>query len=121
MKNTYTVMFIYVLVLMTIMVFLTTPCLAQLWSPNPFIFSFIQPIYPYNPFLPASLPVIPIVGPILPPYTAGLPTLGRFADATFIIILNQPTNTVTAYAPLGTVTLTPSAFVPLGLFLTLAE
>ena len=121
MKSTYAVIFFYVLVLMVFMVFLTTPCLAQLWSLNPFTFSFIQPIYPYNPFLPASLPVIPIVGPILSPYTAGLATLGRFADATIIIILNQPANPVTAYAPLGTVTLSPSALLPLGLFLTLAE
>jgi len=121
MKNIYTMIILYVFVLMLFMVFLTTPCSAQLWPSYPFIFSFMQSFYPYAPFIPIPLPGIPVAEPILSPYTAGLPTLGRFADATIIIILNQPANPVTAYAPLGTVTLSPSALLPLGLFLTLAE
>ena len=124
MKFRIFVLILCILIMVGFVVFNATFCLAQFWSPysliNPFatIFSGYSP---FNTFLPVMSPVIPLAEPLLTPYSAGLPTLGRFANATVIIILNQTTNPVTAYAPLGTVTLTPSAFLPLGLFLTLAE
>lgn len=101
---------------------LATSCYAQLWPPYAFFPSFVPSFNPYYvPSLPVIPPNIPVVEPILTPYFASLPTLGRFANATIIIILPQPTNIVTAYAPLGTVTLTPSVLAPVGLLLTLAE
>lgn len=108
--------------LITFIGLLATSCSAQFWLPYTFFSPFGPSFFnPFVPFLPLMPPKIPVGEPVLTPYTAGLPTLGRFANATIIIILPQPTSTVTAFAPLGTVTLTPSVFVPLGLYLTLAE
>lgn len=75
--------------------------------------------YPFNPFPALSSPVITPVGPLLTTYVPNLPLLGRNANATIIIILNQTANTITASAPLGTLNLTSSAIVPLSLFLAL--
>ena len=100
-------------------VFVATPCSAQLWSPYPWIIPFAPVFYPFNPPLPLSLPFFRAADPLLPPYIAGLPMWTRNANATIIIILNQTANTVTASAPLGTVNLTSSAVVPLSLFLAL--
>jgi len=97
----------------------TVPCGAQWWPISPFWVRFPAYITPYLPF-PFTSPVPMVVPPVLAPYTAGVPTISRFADAT-IIIITQPVNPVTAYAPLGVITLTPSVLIPAALFLTLAE
>jgi len=100
-------------------IFIASSCPGQLWSPYPLIFPFTPMFYPFNPFPALSPPVIPAVGPLLTPYIPSLPLLGRNANATIIIILNQTANTVTTSAPLGTLNLTSSAIVPLSLFLAL--
>jgi len=78
----------------------------------------------YNPFFPI-IPPLPTIGaptlnPVLNPSLAGLPTFGRNAAAT-LVVLPQPAPTVTAYAPLGTLNLTPSTLVFLILLFTLEE
>lgn len=100
-------------------IFIATSCPGQLWSPYPLIFPFMPMFYPFNPFPALSSPVITPVGPLLTTYVPNLPLLGRNANATIIIILNQTANTITASAPLGTLNLTSSAIVPLSLFLAL--
>jgi hypothetical protein len=96
---------------------------AQLFSFNPFL-------VPYNPFLnPAySFPFVPpvtafapsVLNPVLSPYTA-LPSLYSRGAAATLIVVPPPAPTVTAYAPLGTLNLTPSTLVFLILYLTLPE
>ncbi|MGA1796891.1 MAG: hypothetical protein ACMUIL_13635 [bacterium] len=95
----------------------------------PFYFPF-SPLYsqngffasPYAPFLPAypSFPIIasPFMNPLVNPALASLPTLSRGAAATLVVV-PQTTPTVSAYAPLGTLNLTPSTLVFLILIFTL--
>jgi len=115
--------------LVAFVLFLTTYCYAQL-SPffNPYLSAFplgFNPFYPsYNPFLPFFSP-LPAIGaqtlnPVMSPLIARPPSVSRFA-ATTIVILPQATTPVTAYAPLGTLTLTPSTLVFLILLFTLHE
>ena len=111
--------------------FLPIQCCAQ-WFGAP-LSMFYTPVYPlisgllfmsYNPFFPiiSPLPAIgaPTLNPVLNPYLAGLPTFSRNAAAT-IVVLPQPAPTVSAYAPLGTLNLTPSTLVFLILLFTLEE
>ena len=111
--------------------FLTTSCSAQLLTApfySPFASSYpsISDFYfPYfNPFFPVGLPMsfvgASISNPILNPSLASLPMLSRNAAAT-LIVLPPPAPSVTAYAPLGTLNLTPSTLVFLILYLTLEE
>ena len=77
-----------------------------------------------NPFLPLILPV-PAIGPsvlnpVLNPTLASMPTFARNAAAT-LVVLPPPAPAVTAYAPLGTLNLTPSTLVFLILLFTLEE
>lgn len=100
----------------------TAPCSAQIIPPfPPFTSIFSTGIYPF-PFLPPlpTLPTFPapILNPVLSPYPA-LPTFPRAAAATIILPTAAPA--VTAYAPLGTLNLTPSTLIFLILYLTLAE
>lgn len=121
LNNQFTVFLLLISILAAFLVFSIAICSAQLGPNYTFFYPFGLQFNPYIPFIPTIPPVIPGLKPILTPYTAGLPTLGRFANATIIIITSPLVNPVTAYAPLGTVTLTPSVLVPLNLFLTLAE
>lgn len=95
------------------------PCSAQV-SPffNPFLAPvnpFLYPGYPF-PFVP-SLPTVP--APVLNPLLS-LPAFNRSAAAT-IIVLPPAAPAVTAYAPLGTLSLTPSTLIFLILYLSLEE
>ena len=78
----------------------------------------------YNPFFPVISPLptigLPTLNPVMNPYLAGLPTLSRNAAAT-IVVLPQAAPVVSAYAPLGTLNLTPSTLVFLILLFTLEE
>jgi hypothetical protein len=65
------------------------------------------------------LPMQPTISPVLSPDTV-LPTFPRSAAAT-IITLPTAAPAVTAYAPLGTLNITPSTLIFLTLFLTLPE
>ena len=114
----------------TFILFLTAPCCAQLSQfYNPYIATFplgFNPFYPsYNPFLPFFSPLpafgIPILNPVMSPLIATPPSVSRSAATTIIILPQAPASTVTAYAPLGTLNLTPSTLVFLILFLTLHE
>ena len=51
-----------------------------------------------------------LLNPVLNPALAAMPTLTRNVDA-ILVVLPQSTPTVTAYAPLGTLNLTPSTLV----------
>lgn len=82
-------------------------------------------MYPSYGLFPALFPPPPVIGgtgfnPLIAPLVAVPSTIGRSAAATFIV-LPQTTTPVTAYAPLGTLNLTPSTLVFLILFLTLPE
>lgn len=96
------------------------PCSAQAY---PFFNPFLAPVV--NPFLypaftfPFVPPVPTVPSPILNP-ALSLPTFARSAAAT-LIVLPPAAPAVTAYAPLGTLSLTPSTLVFLILYLTLAE
>ena len=91
---------------------------------TPFFSSIQNPLfstyYQLNPFIPGTAPVSPFSVPILPPSVMSLPTINRTAAAT-IVVLPPAAPAVTAYAPLGTLNLTPSTLVFLILYLTLAE
>ena len=116
-------------ILMSFIFFLTTSCYAQL---NPFLnhyasaFPFgFNPFYPsYNLFIPFFPPIssfgVRTLNPAMSPLAAVTPSISRSA-ATTIIILPQATTPVTAYAPLGTLNLTPSTLVFLILLFTLHE
>lgn len=94
------------------------PCSAQFPIFNPFfapINPFAYSAYPL-PFVP-PLPTVP--APILNP-ALSLPTFARSAAAT-LIVLPPAAPAVTAYAPLGTLSLTPSTLIFLILYLTLPE
>jgi len=99
------------------------PCSSQFipypfWMPiNPFFspaFGLFPAVYPVTAFSPVPF------NPVLSPYTA-LPSFANRAAAATIIVLPAPAPAVTAYAPLGTLSLTPSTLVLLILYLTLAE
>ena len=115
--------------MVTCILFFPTSCSAQL-PPffNPYLAPFplgSNPFYPqFNPFSSffSPLPVYgaPILNPIMNPLTATTPSLSRSA-ATTIIVVPQATTPVTAYAPLGTLNLTPSTLVFLILLFTLHE
>lgn len=90
-----------------------------------------SPIY-YDPFLawgapyPPVPPLYPTVAPIFPtfpvfnPYLATFPTTtSRAAAATIVLLPAAPV--VTAAAPLGTLSLTPTTLILLTLYLSLAE
>lgn len=113
-------------VFLALIISFASPCLAQ-FSP----YSFFAP---FNPFFPSifnptySLPFVspvptlpaPIFNPMLSPYTT-LPGLPFRSAAATIITLPAASPAVTAYAPLGTLNLTPSTLVFLILYLTLPE
>lgn len=99
------------------------PCSSQFvpypfWMPiNPFLsptFGLFPGFSPVTAFSPVPF------SPVLNPYTA-LPSLASRAAAATLIVLPPVAPAVTAYAPLGTLNLTPSTLVFLILYLTLAE
>ena len=99
------------------------PCSSQFipypfWMPiNPFFlptFGLFPAVPPVTAFSPASF------SPVPSPYTA-LPSLTSRAAAATLVVLPAPAPAVTAYAPLGTLNLTPSTLVLLILYLTLPE
>lgn len=112
----------YIGIMVVLLVSVSTLCMAQIPFYYPPIYPFFNPFFvPYYPVPPVSVFPAPIVSPLFTPFTASIPTIAnRFAAAT-IITLPAATPTVTAYAPLGTLNLTPSTLVFLILFLTLAE
>ena len=94
------------------------PCSAQFFAFNPFfapINPFLYPAYSF-PFVP---PLPTLTSPFLSP-ALSLPAFSRTGAAT-IVVVPPPAPTVTAYAPLGTLNLTPSTLVFLILLLTLPE
>jgi hypothetical protein len=100
-----------------------SPCSAQIY-PYPFFNPFYAPFFPspyLSPFTPTLSGFSPLmVSPLLSPYPAALPTL-PFRSAAATIITLPAATPVTAYAPLGTLNLTPSTLVLLILYLSLAE
>ena len=114
-----------VFVLFAFILSFPSPCSAQLIP-----FSFYPPVNPFFPslfsFSPFSFfPPVPTypaatLNPLLTPYTA-LPTVYPRAAAATLVVLPPPAPTVTAYAPLGTLNLTPSTLVFLILLFTLPE
>ena len=118
-----------VFLMVTFIFFLHTPCSAQL---SPFFTPYLAPFAPgsnffyspYNTFFPFFSPLpgysVPILNPIMTPLISTPPSISRSA-ATTIIVLPQATTPVTAYAPLGTLNLTPSTLVFLILLFTLHE
>jgi len=79
---------------------------------NPaFAFPFVPPVPTYS---------YPLVNPVLSPFSV-LPTLSSRAAAATVITLPTVAPAVTAYAPLGTLNLTPSTLVFLILLFTLPE
>ncbi|MGA1843921.1 MAG: hypothetical protein ACMUIS_05105 [bacterium] len=99
------------------------PCSSQFlpypfWMPiNPFFsptFGLFPAVSPATAFSP--LPFSPVPSP----YTALPSLISRNAAAT-LVVLPPAAPAVTAYAPLGTLNLTPSTLVFLILYLTLAE
>ncbi|MGA1864298.1 MAG: hypothetical protein ACMUHX_04480 [bacterium] len=122
MKTRIPNIFVLILMLVCLYAFMlgfAKPCSAQFFAFNPFlapINPFLYPAYPPFPFVP-SVPTFPVMS--LNPLPS-LPTLSRTGAAT-VIVLPPAAPAVTAYAPLGTLTLTPSTLVFLILYLTLAE
>ncbi|MGA1794536.1 MAG: hypothetical protein ACMUIL_01650 [bacterium] len=99
------------------------PCSSQFipypfWMPiNPFFsptFGLFPAVSPVTAFFPASF------SPVLGPYTA-LPSFASRNAAATLVVLPPAAPAVTAYAPLGTLNITPSSLVLLILYLTLAE
>ena len=132
MKNKHLISLILCGCILVIFAFsLATPCSAQFLT-SPFYAPFTpyyQPISDFCfPFFNPSLPLLPppsvigapILNPVLNPALAGLPTFSRNAAATLVVV-PPPAPTVTAYAPLGTLNLTPSTLVFLILMFTLEE
>ncbi|MEW6379153.1 MAG: hypothetical protein AB1611_06055 [bacterium] len=118
MKQFSLVRFMSCLIIFLItVIFLTSTQVSAQFIPYPApyydpYFAFVPPV-PYFPAAPVFAP------PLFDPYLA-LPTAAsRTAAAT--IILAPTTPVVTAAAPLGTLSLTPSTLVFLILFLSLAE
>lgn len=127
----------YLVVLILLFIFASasflygTPCSAQLFYPYGFGPAFLQPFssgfFPgiYNPFVPLYPTVAPFgfapSAPFLGPVSASVPTIPFRSGAATIITLPAATTAapVTAYAPLGTLNLTPSTLVFLILLFTL--
>ncbi|MGA1839005.1 MAG: hypothetical protein ACMUIU_00120 [bacterium] len=131
MKN-FSLFITIIFVLAISFLFIPQHCTAQTFFPfyspftpiMPFFSSIPGPLLPNyyqaNPFIPSLSPISFLSAPVLSPSLMSLPTINRSAAAT-IIVLPPPAPTVTAYAPLGTLSLTPSTLVFLILYLTLAE
>lgn len=131
MKN-FSLFIAIIFILATSVLFMPQYCTAQTFFPfySPFnpIMPFISPIssplfppyYQANSFIPSLSPLSLLSAPVLSPSLMSLPAINRAAAAT-IIVVPPPAPTVTAYAPLGTLNLTPSTLVFLILYLTLAE
>lgn len=102
--------------------FITTTCSAQLLPYNPFFAPFNPFFLPvFSPFVP-PVPTFPapVLNPALSPYTS-LPIAPYRSAAATLIVLPPAAPAVTAYAPLGTLNLTPSTLIFLILYLTLPE
>ena len=117
------------LIVLIVILFSTIPCYAQLYPIlNPYTPTYplgFNMFYPSYNLIPPYLPPLPafgaqILNPAMSPLIAVTPSISRSA-ATTIVILPQQTTPVTAYAPLGTLTLTPSTLVFLILLFTLHE
>lgn len=120
MKSSAPFMIVTLILVMAFSALFAPICCARIWPSFSFNTALFSPFIPHVPFL-SPMPYMPIAPPLVTPYPSLVPTINRIADATIIIILSPPANPLTAYAPLGTVTLSPSALLSLGLFLTLAE
>lgn len=128
MKNLHVLTgLLFVFTLAAFILFISITCSAQVFAPYPAFFPFVLPAPQlFNPYtFPPLVPPTPaintsIFAPALSPYIASIPTMSRSAAATIIILPPTPPQ-VTAYAPLGTLTLTPSTLIFLILFLTLPE
>lgn len=111
------------IVIIVLVLAFTVPCSSQFvpypfWMPiNPFFlpgFGLFPAVSPITGFSPVPFSLVPS------PFTA-LPSFASRAAAATIVVLPAPAPAVTAYAPLGTLSLTPSTLVLLILYLTLAE
>lgn len=110
-------------ILMLSIFFFIMPAHAQLIPPLylPFTPLYTQTGFYASPYAPVSpvYPPFPVVpSPLVNPALAGLPTFSRGAAATLVVV-PPTTPTVSAYAPLGTLNLTPSTLVFLILIFTL--
>ena len=111
-------------IVIVVLVFVSAvPCSSQFlpylfWMPiNPFFsptFGLFPAVSPVTAFSPVPF------SPVPSPYTA-LPSLASRSAAATLVVLPPTTPAVTAYAPLGTLNITPSSLVLLILYLTLAE
>lgn len=132
MKKTKQVVLVFLmgLFILGICFFFITPCSSQSFFPytfNPFVptvASFYNPFYQlYDPFLPSLSSVsnfgAPLSGPVMNPLISSVPTTSFRTGAATLVVLPQPAPSVTAYAPLGTLSLTPSTLVFLILLFTL--
>ena len=126
MKKTNIFVFIVTsLILCALLLGFTAPCSAELFPfsffPSPFFPSVFNPALtvPFLSPIPAYLP--PVLSPPLTPYTASMPSLLNRSAAATLVVLPAPAPAVTAYAPLGTLNLTPSTLVFLILLFTLPE
>ena len=122
MKNINTLGSVFLVFLLLVFVLsLALPCSAQ-FLPYPF-FPSINPFLP-SIFSPYSFPLAPPVtlysAAAFSPVTA-LPSIYPRGAAATLIVVPPPAPTVTAYAPLGTLNLTPSTLVFLILLFTLEE
>ena len=134
MKNTQQIISVFLIgvFILCICVFFITPCFSQSFSPYPFN-PFVPTISPfYNPFYQLYDPFFPYVpslstlgselsGPVMNPLLGSIPTTSLRTGAATLVVLPQPAPTVSAYAPLGTLNLTPSTLVFLILLFTLPE
>ena len=110
--------------------FSMTYCYAQFYpffgpyfTTSPLGLNMFYPSYDFFPplFSPMSFLGAQIANPIMSPLTARPPFISRSAATTIVILPQATTTPVTAYAPLGTLTLTPSTLVFLILLFTLHE
>ena len=88
---------------------------------NPFVPQFFNSAYPFTVLPPAPAFSAPVLNPLLNPFPATMPTFPSRSAAATLVVLPQPAPTVSAYAPLGTLNLTPSTLVFLILLFTLPE
>ena len=88
---------------------------------NPFLYNPYLAVNPYYPPVPPA-PLFPLYtpAPIFNPYLIPPVPVSRTGAAT-IVLLPAATPLVSAAAPLGTLSLTPTTLVFLTLFLSLAE
>ncbi|MEW5804236.1 MAG: hypothetical protein AB1847_19240 [bacterium] len=78
------------------------------------------PSYFIPPYLPPVAPIYP-TAPVFNPFLATFPTPVTRVGAATIVLVPAATPTVTAAAPLGTLSITPTTLILLTLFLSLAE